>query len=303
MDLAAYLIAGGNYSVSAATKSSYNIYGNYSAPVSFAAISNASEFNAVSSAPGGRYLLIADIDLGGESKYNFITGTFSGLFDGNGKKIYNFSISSGWNNGLFTDISGTVRNLSVICNTFNVGHQGGLLAYRAISSSVIDNVYVYAGEIVHNGSGQANGLIAAYNNAGNIRNCVVSGNWSSASVNTNLGNLRYIATQQSSGAYSNNTVIINNAPAGLNETGVTNKITAAVSDINMTAGADASISGISAGDGYTLSYASGNSAVITVDASGNLHAVAAGTTYIEITLVGITAGGTDAKLLIKATVS
>ena len=80
-------------------------------------------------------------------------GTFSGNFDGNGKKIYNFSINSSSENvGLFETLSNAnVKNLEIssfLVTSQNASNTGALAG--KIANSQIENVTVDFGEIAGN---------------------------------------------------------------------------------------------------------------------------------------------------------
>ena len=111
-------------------------------------------------------------------------GAFSGNFDGNGKKIYNFSINSSSENvGLFEMLSGaTIRNLEI--SSFLVASQNslntGALAGK-IANSQIENVTVDFGEIAGN-SGNIGGL------AGEITGTTISKIKSNVNITTSSQN-------------------------------------------------------------------------------------------------------------------
>jgi len=81
----------------------------------------------------GNYILVNDIDLGGEV-FETIEGYFSGTFDGQNYKIYNGDI--GWG-GVFENLSGTIENLvlEVHCS----GHAA--LVHHAENFTLIENCH------------------------------------------------------------------------------------------------------------------------------------------------------------------
>ena len=111
-------------------------------------------------------------------------GTFSGNFDGNGKKIYNFSINSSSENvGLFETLSNAnVKNLEI--SSFLVASQNssntGALAGK-IANSQIENVTLDFGEIVGD-SGNIGGL------AGEIAGTTISKTKSNVNITTSSQN-------------------------------------------------------------------------------------------------------------------
>ena len=99
----------------------------------------------------GEYILMADIDLDNEEWIPLGTSAnpFTGVFDGNGRTISNFKITSSSIEyiGLFAYNSGTIRNLGVETFTINISRSSG---------------YAYAGGLV------------GYND-GEISNCYATG--------------------------------------------------------------------------------------------------------------------------------
>lgn len=111
-------------------------------------------------------------------------GTFSGNFDGNGKKIYNFSINSSSENvGLFETLSNaTIKNLEIssfLVTSQNASNTGALAG--KIENSQIENVTVDFGEIAGN-SGNIGGL------AGEIVGTTISKIKSNVNITTSSQN-------------------------------------------------------------------------------------------------------------------
>ncbi len=76
------------------------------------AITTAAEFEAMS--PTGTYYLANDIDFGGKAYPNYILADFSGTLDGQGYKLYNFSID---NSGATAIDSGVFSTVAASANT------------------------------------------------------------------------------------------------------------------------------------------------------------------------------------------
>jgi hypothetical protein len=129
------------------------------------------------------YKLIADIDLSGfdGSEFNIIGYVigFSGVFDGNGHTISNFSYTSTdkWDIGLFSLLSGVnaeIKNLGLInpdVNTVGESWDVGSLVGQLDNGS-ITNCYVDGGSVV--GYGYVGGLVG-WNRYGTISNCYATG--------------------------------------------------------------------------------------------------------------------------------
>ena len=105
-------------------------------------VSSAEELAAVANDLAGNYKLTSNIDL---SKYNggkwtpiASSGTFSGTFEGNGKKITGLNVSlTGTGTlygGLFGNVSGTIKNLTV-SGTVSVTVSGRLFCIRSMIRS------------------------------------------------------------------------------------------------------------------------------------------------------------------------
>ena len=130
------------------------------------------------------FLLCADIDLGGLTGTSFnIIGNyenpFTGVFDGNGHTISNFSYTSTGTGyiGLFGYVSGEhagIKNLGLIDpNVDRTGeswHVGSLVGW--LRDGTITNCYVEGGSVV--GYGDVGGLVGL-NRDGTISNCYATG--------------------------------------------------------------------------------------------------------------------------------
>lgn len=88
--------------------------------------------------------LAADIDMGGHvfQKGYGMAGTYSGTFDGNGHKIYNLATTNG--NKMFTEVSGTIKNLTVEYVDSDPGDIRGKYFFvnGYTSSATIENVHM-----------------------------------------------------------------------------------------------------------------------------------------------------------------
>ena len=137
------------------------------------------------------FKLMADIDLGsytGDS-FNIIGGNlgkFEGVFDGNGKKIYNFTYTSVFPNihikGIFKHLDGAnaeIKDLGLVNPNLNggTGTEVGVLVGRLSGSGSISGCYVEGGSV--SGGSTVGGLVGLIQN-GTISNCYatcdVSGN-------------------------------------------------------------------------------------------------------------------------------
>ncbi len=148
-------------------------------------VSTAAEFESMVS--GGTYYLANDIDLGGKKYECCIFEEFSGVLDGNGHCVFNFSID---NNGIESDIGlikrankiGTLEitdltigkeNQPVVLNITSSGKSHGVLAgaQENANSMKLTNVYIYA-KVTAPTTGKANvGGFIGYSRAVTFINC------------------------------------------------------------------------------------------------------------------------------------
>jgi len=130
-------------------------------------ISTADELNSIGHNPrlmGAHFKLISDIDLTGIDFY--IIGSeafpFTGVFDGNNKKILNFSYTSTSQVGLFGCIGGenaTIKDLGLIDPNVDGGTGYGPVGslVGSISSGSVSNCYVEGGKV--SGDKNVGGLV------------------------------------------------------------------------------------------------------------------------------------------------
>ncbi|MBR2444833.1 MAG: hypothetical protein IKB27_05480 [Clostridia bacterium] len=83
--------------------------------------------------PGSNYILLSDVDLS-QSELSWVPFAFSGIFDGNGHEICGIEYSSDSGNiGMFTTLSGTVKNLTlkdlnIVSDSISKVNVGGICA-------------------------------------------------------------------------------------------------------------------------------------------------------------------------------
>ena len=140
----------------------------------------------------GKYLLMQDIDLLGAewTPIGNNSTPFTGVFDGNGYVISNFTITTSVNSyiGLFGYNTGEIKNLGVENFTINVeitnsdyGYTGGLVGYN---SGTITNCYT-TGSVSANSDHSYTGGMVGYN-TGIITNCYATGNVTSSANYLNV---------------------------------------------------------------------------------------------------------------------
>jgi WD40 repeat protein len=191
-------------------------------------ISTADELNSLGHNPRlmtAHFKLVNDIDLAGVDL--FIIGNelfpFTGVFDGNGKNVYNFTHTSTDTSyvGLFSYVEGEnaeIRSLGLINPNIDAG-TGDVLYIGSLAgcleAGTITNCYVAGGSV--SGSFSVGGLVGSSSRAGVIANCYstssVSGNLSvgglvGSSISEQVGSLSWpggiIANCYSTGSVSGN---------------------------------------------------------------------------------------------------
>lgn len=148
--------------------------------------------NAIRNNPGGKYLLVKDLNLGG-CGWKALP-TFKGVFDGGFHEIYNFVVNSnGLSNGevglgLFAETSSDalICNLIVGKSGFETSvkadgwwssgmHAGGIVANNNgdITNCYVNNIVIYARALRNDGDSWVNVGGIAGTNRGNISKCFV----------------------------------------------------------------------------------------------------------------------------------
>lgn len=157
--------------------------------VAFAELVNGGEHNA-------NAVLTADIDMGGVDWNPIAAGScyyaaagpanvtnpgFSGVFDGQGHVISNFTIKAlGEATGLFGVVTGSIKNLGVVNATFNstttyrAGAIAGSVTATEESTGRVENCYVVNSKI--SSIGNVCGTIAGAVYGGTIQNCHATNN-------------------------------------------------------------------------------------------------------------------------------
>lgn len=149
---------------------------------------------------GKMYRLMNDITLTSTSAL----GTFQGVLDGNGKKLYGLNISSSSNAGLFTSLEGAViKNLIISSGSINTtGTYAGSFA-ATISDSLLSRCVSYISVSNTASAGIAGGIVGASTSTTAKSMLYCCGNYGSiwgATANSILGS----NTQLAAGGYSCN---------------------------------------------------------------------------------------------------
>lgn len=116
-------------------------------------------FLAIKDLPNGKYTLVRDIDMEGITWTPF---AFGGVLDGNGHTVENLTVSTeGGNAGMFTSVSGTVKNLTFInldvtSTAYEAVQVGGVCGYL---SGTLSGITVESGCIKNNAYGTSGGAL------------------------------------------------------------------------------------------------------------------------------------------------
>ena len=253
-------------------------------------ISTATQLKAINNNLSACYKLTANIDLNGEDFTplgNAESGTFSGIFDGNGFTISNLNVFSGKFAGLFGCNEGTIKNVKLSgIYVYGTRYIGGVVGQNTTLGSVFncsvssgdieadDGINeIYAGGIIGYNEGFVEGTFS--NNANlkinNESSLAVAGgiigkNNSVYSVNitdsTNTGNVS--ASSSSSSSYSGG-FVGNNDNGAITISNSTN--TGNVSDSNSSSG-------------YSGGFVGYNSGILTITDctnTGNVSSLGGGT--------------------------
>ena len=123
------------------------------------------------------YTQTADIDMGGAAlrPIGYGADAFSGTYDGGGHKISNFNFNVSSEGGLFTSVTGTIRNLWADTGSCTItGASMGILAYDVAGSALIENCGT-SGTMT--GTSFMGGFVDQIQGSATIRQC-----WSNAVV-------------------------------------------------------------------------------------------------------------------------
>ena len=144
------------------------------------------DFRNIRNDLGGKYLLMNDIDFGGEDINDAATGAnlgeFKGILDGNGYKIRNFGIRHVGEGGIFSALNGTNELRAQIRNigfefTMSPGWRKALFANIA-NNALVENVYVdaeipYVGEELY-ADGESAVFVRQFGSNLTFRHCVMN---------------------------------------------------------------------------------------------------------------------------------
>ncbi|MCL2848372.1 MAG: Ig-like domain-containing protein [Firmicutes bacterium] len=155
------------------------------------AIATAAEFNAIADDPIALqrdWHLTANIDFAGAALIPFggeggtlgaAANQFTGIFDGRGFMLSNFTIEADFHNGIFRNLSGAiVRNLGIYNGTMDQYYQGqsGLIAGRVMDNTLIENIRIVNSSVTGGAAGFAytNAALAGLVTSGSqIRNVII----------------------------------------------------------------------------------------------------------------------------------
>lgn len=155
----------------------YIVCRNYS---EYTEVSDKAGLMAIASDVSGKYVLTADIDLAGgalwDGEWKPLFGAFTGVLDGMGHKVYNgIAHPSGWNQGAFMSVKGTVRDIAFtqLHTEANACYDNGFFG-EVIGT--VENVFLdldYRHTALGGGTGY--GVLAyAVGENGTLKNCVVN---------------------------------------------------------------------------------------------------------------------------------
>lgn len=133
--------------------------------------------------PDGKFVLTNNISIGNKAlnNWNYACETFSGVLDGQGYAISDFTLATGWNGGFFYKLTGTVKNIAFINvkSSFDANAATGVFM-SLDNNALLDNVYIdFIFEKNPAGiSGDSN-----YIAAGPVAGCVFPSNFNNIIVN------------------------------------------------------------------------------------------------------------------------
>lgn len=130
-------------------------------------VDNIDDWKSIRESLSENYQLTSDLDF----KYanNFLIGNFSGKLNGDNHTIKNIEINSG--NGLFTTLSGEIKNLNVLNFKKNNASSYGGMIYNSSGVATVDNVHMK--DVVVNATSYIGGIIG-YGNGIIIKNSSVT---------------------------------------------------------------------------------------------------------------------------------
>ena len=139
----------------------------------------------------GNYMLSDDIDAGTAANFSYVTGTFTGKFDGMFHEISNLSVSAAGNAGLFAATDGaTIENLGVVNSNISSTQAatGAGAIVGSAANTVLRDVYNKNSTITAKTSVYAGGLVGAANTV------TIDNSFSTGRVNGNGGGFIGVAT-------------------------------------------------------------------------------------------------------------
>lgn len=267
------------------------------------------------------FKLMSDIDLSGYTGTDFtIIQSFSGVFDGNGHSIHNFSYASNGIDqiGLFKFSTGIIRNLNLIDVNIEatngesvgsiVGYNNGGTIQNCYISGIISGTYRYIGGITGRNRGEVIncqtdvtvtggdyiGGIAGTSHNGVIVSCICNGNISGLNSIGGISGHFFSSYNSDSGLISkclNNANVTGNEKVG----GLTGYISRSTIELSISTGNVSGIKSVGGAIGHqsgreiTNCYATGN--VSGDDSVGGL--VGLGTNITDCYSIGHVTGNTN----------
>lgn len=271
------------------------------------AISTLNVFMTIDEAPDGNYILLDDIDFNGKSYQNSpVIGTLTGVLDGNGHALKNYSMVNSWS-AFITRVSGTIRNLNVRPNSYTT-HAASALFVDWLDGT-LENIHLYVPSVTGNAiSGTSNcaGLAVARRNAGStLRNVTVVAVWTgvdSSGNNSDANTFVFGKRVDAEGEYTvtDCSAVLVNAPDAITKDTAATYVTYNQAAVTVAEGAAVQLSADIA-EGYTLSFVSGNAETATVSETGLVTGVAEGDTAVTVTIKS--GGETVATLSVAVSVT
>ena len=186
--------------------------------VGFTAVSDKAGFLAIADDKAGKYYLTQNIDLENTALWDTalqpLFGTFTGVIDGRGYSVSNAYHPSGWDQGIFAEMNGTIRNIAFI-NFYSQSTQPA--ANNAVFGKItgtLENVYLDYNVLSTGPIDEASGIapLGAYIESGaNLRNVVVNIRTNKDKFMNNVAGIA-VAAQNWLGSV-NNVVVMTNGKA------------------------------------------------------------------------------------------